>query len=159
MFLLLACMPVASFLALFFKLLLFLYFQSDYKRVDGPFKSGPFTSMQHTAPTNPWSNHSAPSDAFLTHHTRIWITSHSGSSDSSSCEYFRAFKSLTLISFCHVPFYLQNYLNESLKFLEKSYPSNSLGGIHSSMPDTKPIYIDTKSLLGNHHQSGMHDKK
>lgn len=53
----------------------------------------------------------------------------------------------------------QNYLNESLKFLEKSYPSNSLGGIHSSMPDTKPIYIDTKSLLGNHHQSGMHDKK
>ena len=54
-------------------------------------------------------------------------------------------------------FLLQNYLNESLKFLEKSYPSGSISSLHANaMQDTKPIYIDTKTLL---HQSGMHDKK
>lgn len=49
---------------------------------------------------------------------------------------------------------VQNYLNESLKYLDKSYPNSSISGIHSppsSMADTKPIYIDTKALLGHHH--------
>jgi transcription factor AP-2 len=51
---------------------------------------------------------------------------------------------------------VQNYLNESLKYLDKSYPnSSSLTGLPhsppSSMADTKPIYIDTKALLGHHH--------
>jgi hypothetical protein len=56
--------------------------------------------------------------------------------------------------------FFQNYLNESLKFLEKSYPTGSIGGLHTNtMQDTKPIYIDTKSLLTSHHQAGMHDKK
>eukprot|EP00096_Caligus_rogercresseyi_P008266 TRINITY_DN2681_c0_g1_i1.p1 TRINITY_DN2681_c0_g1~~TRINITY_DN2681_c0_g1_i1.p1 ORF type:complete len:100 (-),score=20.98 TRINITY_DN2681_c0_g1_i1:301-600(-) len=43
---------------------------------------------------------------------------------------------------------IQNYLNECLKHLDKSYPNTSLGSIHSSMTDTKPIYIDTKTILG-----------
>ena len=52
--------------------------------------------------------------------------------------------------------YFQNYLNESLKYLDKSYPnSSSITGLPhsppSSMADTKPIYIDTKALLGHHH--------
>jgi len=51
---------------------------------------------------------------------------------------------------------VQNYLNESLKYLDKSYPnSSSITGLPhsppSSMADTKPIYIDTKALLGHHH--------
>merc|ERR1712226_588876 len=51
---------------------------------------------------------------------------------------------------------VQNYLNESLKYLDKSYPnSSSLSGLPhsspSSMVDTKPIYIDTKALLGHRH--------
>ena len=54
------------------------------------------------------------------------------------------------------PYFFQNYLNESLKYLDKSYPnSSSLTGLPhsppSSMADTKPIYIDTKALLGHHH--------
>ncbi len=61
-------------------------FQSDHKRVDGPFKSGPFTTLQHTAPTNPRSIDPAPSDAFLTHHSRIRITGHRSSPDSSTCK-------------------------------------------------------------------------
>lgn len=48
-----------------------------------------------------------------------------------------------------LPFF-QNYLNESLKYLDKSYPNTSLAGLHTPMVDTKPIYIDTKTLLGHH---------
>lgn len=46
--------------------------------------------------------------------------------------------------------FFQNYLNESLKYLDKSYPNTSLAGLHTPMADTKPIYIDTKALLGQH---------
>merc|ERR1711899_122720 len=51
---------------------------------------------------------------------------------------------------------IQRHLNESLKYLDKSYPnSSSITGLPhsppSSMADTKPIYIDTKALLGHHH--------
>jgi len=45
---------------------------------------------------------------------------------------------------------VQNYINESLKYLDKSYPNTSLAGLHTPMSDTKPIYIDTKALLGHH---------
>ena len=48
-------------------------------------------------------------------------------------------------------FSLQNYLNESLKHLDKSYPNTSLAGLHNPMTDTKPIYIDSKILLGHQH--------
>ena len=48
-------------------------------------------------------------------------------------------------------FFLQNYLNESLKYMDKSYPNTSLAGLHTPVADTKPIYIDTKALLGHHH--------
>ena len=48
-------------------------------------------------------------------------------------------------------FLLQNYLNESLKHLDKSYPNTSLAGLHNPMTDTKPIYIDSKILLGHQH--------
>eukprot|EP00095_Tigriopus_kingsejongensis_P012073 maker-scaffold60_size442463-snap-gene-2.11 protein:Tk12073 transcript:maker-scaffold60_size442463-snap-gene-2.11-mRNA-1 annotation:"transcription factor ap-2-epsilon-like" len=66
---------------------------------------------------------------------------------------------------------IQNYLNESLKYMDKAYP-NGGSGLHGSTPpssstaasppsslmqDTKPIYIDTKALLG-HHMS-ISDKK
>jgi len=50
---------------------------------------------------------------------------------------------------------VQNFLNESLKFLDKMYPNNShLSGLHtvasvSSSLDTKPLHLDAKSLL-NH---------
>ena len=44
--------------------------------------------------------------------------------------------------------YFQNYLNESLKILDKSsYPPTSLG-IHSSL-DSKPIHIDSKILINS----------
>merc|ERR1712012_794155 len=46
---------------------------------------------------------------------------------------------------------IQNYLNESLKYMDKSYPNTSLAGLHTPVADTKPIYIDTKALLGHHH--------
>jgi len=46
---------------------------------------------------------------------------------------------------------VQNYLNESLKYMDKSYPNTSLAGLHTPVADTKPIYIDTKALLGHHH--------
>jgi len=45
---------------------------------------------------------------------------------------------------------VQNYLNESLKYMDKSYPNTSLAGLHTPVADTKPIYIDTKALLGHH---------
>ena len=51
--------------------------------------------------------------------------------------------------------FFQNFLNESLKFLDKMYPNNShLSGLHtvasvSSSLDTKPLHLDAKSLL-NH---------
>ena len=45
--------------------------------------------------------------------------------------------------------FLQNYLNESLKILDKSLPSNSLG-LTSHHIDSKPsIHIDSKIIL-NH---------
>merc|ERR1711892_112165 len=39
---------------------------------------------------------------------------------------------------------IQNYMNESLKYLDKVYPNSSIAGLHTPMSDTKPIYIDTK---------------
>jgi len=39
---------------------------------------------------------------------------------------------------------IQNYLNESIKYLDKSYPSSSLG-LHSG--DSKSVYIDSKSIF------------
>lgn len=44
---------------------------------------------------------------------------------------------------------IQNYLNESLKIMDKSYPTSSVGP-NSHHIDSKPIYIDSKILL-NHH--------
>ena len=59
---------------------------------------------------------------------------------------------LKLILIMIFPFFsLQNYLNESLKHLDKSYPNTSLAGLHNPMTDTKPIYIDSKILLGHQH--------
>jgi len=43
---------------------------------------------------------------------------------------------------------IQNYLNESLKIMDKSYPPSSLG-LNSHNIDSKPIHIDSKILL-NH---------
>ena len=51
--------------------------------------------------------------------------------------------------------FFQNFLNESLKFLDKMVPNNShLSGLHSvasvsSSLETKPLHLDAKSLL-NH---------
>ena len=42
---------------------------------------------------------------------------------------------------------IQNYLNESIKYLDKSYPSSGLG-LHSN-GESKPTYIDGKSLFLN----------
>lgn len=58
----------------------------------------------------------------------------------------------------------QNFLNESLKYIDKTYPTNGhiAGGGHSgnttsastnagsSVADTKPIHLDTKVLLQQH---------
>lgn len=44
---------------------------------------------------------------------------------------------------------IQNYLNESLKIMDKGYPTSSVGP-NSHHIDSKPIYIDSKILL-NHH--------
>merc|ERR1712129_686483 len=44
---------------------------------------------------------------------------------------------------------IQNYLNESLKLMDKSYPTSTIGP-NSHHIDSKPIYIDSKILL-NHH--------
>merc|ERR1711935_1010950 len=54
---------------------------------------------------------------------------------------------------------IQNYLNESLKYLDKSYPNTSLAGLHTPMSDTKPIYIDTKALLGHHVDNNKNNTK
>merc|ERR1711971_1043307 len=42
---------------------------------------------------------------------------------------------------------IQNYLNESIKYLDKSYPSGSLG-LHSSL-ENKSVYLDSKLLFGD----------
>lgn len=68
-------------------------------------------------------------------------------------------------------FFLQNYLTESLKYLDKAYPSAgssistssavsvaSAEAMNTSL-DTKPIYIDTKALLGHHMPHQSSDKK
>ena len=53
------------------------------------------------------------------------------------------------------PILFQNFLNESLKFLDKMVPNNShISGLHSvasvsSSLETKPLHLDAKSLL-NH---------
>ena len=57
------------------------------------------------------------------------------------------------------PFSFQNYINESLKYLDKSYPNTSLAGLHTPMSDTKPIYIDTKALLGHHVDNNKNNTK
>jgi len=54
---------------------------------------------------------------------------------------------------------VQNYINESLKYLDKSYPNTSLAGLHTPMSDTKPIYIDTKALLGHHVDNNKNNTK
>jgi len=71
---------------------------------------------------------------------------------------------------------VQNYLNETLKYLDKTYPnttptslgmsptSSSSGGAAAAaanlMQDTKPIYVDTKLLLGQaHHMAGADKSK
>jgi hypothetical protein len=40
---------------------------------------------------------------------------------------------------------VQNYLNESLKMLEKGYPSSPPHSLHSL--DSKPIHLDSKILV------------
>jgi hypothetical protein len=42
-----------------------------------------------------------------------------------------------------IVFFFQNYLNESLKLMDKSYAPSSLG-LHSSSLDLKPIQLDSK---------------
>ena len=44
---------------------------------------------------------------------------------------------------------IQNYLNESIKYLDKSYPTSSSLGLHTPGAETKPVYIDSK-LIFNH---------
>ena len=58
-------------------------------------------------------------------------------------------------------------MNETLKYLDKTYPnttptslgmsptSSSAQAANPIMQDTKPIYVDTKLLLGQH----MHENK
>ena len=48
----------------------------------------------------------------------------------------------------------QNYLNESLKCIEKTLPS---GGLSIGSLDTKPIQLDSKLLLSS--QLGILEKK
>ena len=67
------------------------------------------------------------------------------------------FSILTLYLFLF--FFFQNYINESLKYLDKSYPNTSLAGLHTPMSDTKPIYIDTKALLGHHVDNNKNNTK
>ena len=67
-------------------------------------------------------------------------------------------------------------MNETLKYLDKTYPdttptslgmsptSSSSGGAAAAaanlMQDTKPIYVDTKLLLGQaHHMAGADKSK
>ena len=59
-------------------------------------------------------------------------------------------------------FWLQNFLNESLKFLDKMVPNNThLSGLHSvasvaassSSLETKPLHLDAKSLLNSNSNS------
>ena len=61
----------------------------------------------------------------------------------------------------HLFLFFQNYINESLKYLDKSYPNTSLAGLHTPMSDTKPIYIgvDTKALLGHHVDNNKNNTK
>ena len=49
---------------------------------------------------------------------------------------------------CHLKFYIfQNFLNESLKSLDKSYTNNGHLNLHSSSGlDAKPLHIDAKTL-------------
>ena len=68
------------------------------------------------------------------------------------------FSTLTLYLFFSF-FKFQNYINESLKYLDKSYPNTSLAGLHTPMSDTKPIYIDTKALLGHHVDNNKNNTK
>ena len=50
--------------------------------------------------------------------------------------------------YCHLTFYIfQNFLNESLKSLDKSYTNNGHLNLHSSSGlDAKPLHIDAKTL-------------
>ena len=49
---------------------------------------------------------------------------------------------------CHLKFHIfQNFLNESLKSLDKSYTNNGHLNLHSSSGlDAKPLHIDAKTL-------------
>jgi hypothetical protein len=66
---------------------------------------------------------------------------------------------------------IHNYLNESLKYLEKAMPptviSNShMNGLHmqhhlaaAGLLDTKPIHLDTKIDILHHQMNSIDDKK
>ena len=45
---------------------------------------------------------------------------------------------------------IQNYLNESIKYLDKSYPTSSSGlAIHPSSGENKSVYLDSKLIFSD----------
>ena len=58
---------------------------------------------------------------------------------------------------CYIIF--QNFLNESLKSLDKSYTNNGHLNLHSSSGlDAKPLHIDAKTLNQLHQQENNNKK-
>lgn len=119
----------------------FAFNRLGHKRVNGTVESGSFTIVQYTTTINLRSINSTTLNTFLINIAWFWIT--------SDCRRFDSNTGMLIISFLRYnfcrPFFLflnhnflfcsQNFINESLKYLEKMYPSN--GGMVSSTIDNK----------------------
>ena len=114
--------------------------QGNLQGADGPAEPGPLPSLQHQAAADPGPRHTETPHPLLHDHPRLRLARHRGLFISHSGNQYlfrnKYFKSL-----------FQNYLNESLKFLDKSFPAGSLG-LTSHQIDSKP-HIDSKILLSH----------
>ena len=63
-------------------------FQSDHQGIDGSFKSGSISALQHSSSTDPGSDDPTSPHPFLAHHSRIRIAGHRRSPHSSPCKTF-----------------------------------------------------------------------
>ena len=144
--------------------------QSDHQGIDGPVEPGQESALQHPAAADlgPWCP--ASHDPLFNDHSWLRITSYCRSIDCYSgkqCIFLLQDKIKNNMNIkmsidkLKSKFYMtfQNFLNESLKSLDKSYTNNGHLNLHSSSGlDAKPLHIDAKTLNQLHQQENNNKK-
>ena len=126
-----------------------------HQGADGPPESGPQSPVQHQAGHDPGPQHSGTSHSLFNDHTRVRVSGHCGFPNCDPGTWWKwLLRNYAIEGGSYKIHLFQNYLNESLKCVEKTLPS---GGLSIGSLDTKPIQLDSKLLLSS--QLGILEKK